>query len=172
MLDRLIEIVLQFANDIAPWTVIDHYDRGVRLRLGKPKDVMEPGFHWKIPFADNVLTHMVKTKTINLIEQTVTTKDGFSVVVKGVIKYEVSDVYKLLLEVNDPTDALADMVQGIIRDKIIYKAWADCNDQSLTSEISRAAKAEARKWGLSILEITLTDLSLMRSIRLLNTTKL
>ena len=51
--------------------------------------------------------HMVKPKTINLIEQTITTKDYKSVVVKSVIKYETADVVKLLLEVNDAADALA-----------------------------------------------------------------
>ena len=168
MLDKLIDIVLQFISDIVPFVVIDHYDRGVRLRFGIPKTELEPGFHWKIPFADQILTQMVKAKTINLSEQTITTKDGKSIVVKGVIKYEVSDVSTLLLEVNDATDALADMVQGIIRDKIISKNWEECNDSSLVGEISRAAKSEAKRWGLSILQITLTDLALMRSIRILN----
>jgi regulator of protease activity HflC (stomatin/prohibitin superfamily) len=168
MLDKLLEILLQFLDDILPFTVVDHYDRGVRLRLGKPKGQLEPGFHWKWPFADKVLSHMVKTKTINLIEQTITTKDKQSIVIKAVVKYEVCDVETLLLEVNDPVDALADMVQGIIRDKIMVKDWSECNDDKLTAEISRAAKAEAKKWGLTILQITLTDLALMRSIRILN----
>lgn len=169
MLDKLIDIIVQFIGDILPVEVIPHYDRGVRLRFGKPKGgELSPGLHWKIPFVDTFLTHMVKTKTINLLEQTVTTKDYKSIVVKAVIKYEVIDVATLLLEVNDATDALADMVQGIIRDKIIEKNWTECNSQALTAEIAKTSKAEAKKWGLKILEITLTDLAEMKSIRLLN----
>lgn len=113
---------------------------------------------------------MVKPTTMNLIEQSVTTKDNISIVAKAVIKYEIADVEKLLLEVNDPVDAISDMVQGIIREKIINRNYSECNDSTLTSEISRSAKIEAKKWGISILDITLTDLAQMRSIRLLNTT--
>jgi regulator of protease activity HflC (stomatin/prohibitin superfamily) len=168
MLDKLIDLVLQFIDDILPWTVIDYYDRGFRLRWGKPKGELQPGFHWKIPFADKILSHMVKTKTLNLSEQTITTKDKQSVVIQCAIKYQVNDVETLLLEVNDPVDALADMVQGIVRNKIIVKNWEECNDEKLTGEISGAAKREAKKWGLEILEVTITTLALMRSIRILN----
>lgn len=168
-LDKIIDFLFQFLGQLLPFEVIPYYNRGVRLRLGKPVGgVLDPGLHWKVPFADDILTHMVKTKTINLLEQTITTKDYKSIVVKAVIKYEVSDVSTLLLEVNDPTDALADMVQGIIRDKLIEKDWIECNSPNLIGEISRKAKAEAKQWGISIIQITLTDLAEMRSIRLLN----
>jgi membrane protease subunit HflC len=169
MLDKLLELILQFIDDILPFTVIDHYDRGFRLRFGKERGTeLQPGLHWKLPFIDKILSHMVKTKTINLSEQTITTKDKQSVVIQCAIKYEVSDVKTLLLEVNDPVDALADMVQGIIRDKIISKNWEDCNDEALTSEISDAAKKEAKQWGLKIKKVTITTLAIMRSIRILN----
>jgi regulator of protease activity HflC (stomatin/prohibitin superfamily) len=169
VLDKLIDLIIEFLADILPFQVIPHYDRGVRLRLGNPcGKELGPGLHWKIPFADNILSHMVKATTINLLEQTVTTKDYKSIVVKAVMKYEVSDVSTLLLEVNSAADALTDMVQGIIRDKIIDKNWNECNTQVLIGEISKRAKGEAKKWGLTILEITLTDLAEMKSIRLLN----
>ena len=168
MLDRFLDLLLNFLDDTLPWIVIPHYDRGVRLRLGKPKGVLEPGFHWKIPFADQIPTHMVKATTLNLTEQSITTKDGQNVVVCTVIKYEVSDVETLLLEVANAVDALSDISQGIVREKIMNRNWNECNEESLTGEISRKAKAEANKWGITILQVTITDLALMRSIRLLN----
>ena len=167
MLEKLIDFLLGLLDDLMPVVVIPHYDRGVRLRLGKPRGVLEPGLHFKLPFLDTILSHMVKATTLNLSEQTITTKDGQSIVIRSVIKYEVSDVETLLLEVSNAVDALSDIVQGIIRDKIIEKDWSELNTSSLTGEISRASKAEARKWGITILQITITDLALMRSIRLL-----
>lgn len=168
MLDKLIDIVLQFIDDLVPWVVIPHYDRGVRLRLGKPCGVLECGFHWKVPFADQILTHMIMPTTMNLSEQSVVTADGTAVVVKAVIKYEVENVERLLLEVNSASDALSDMAQGLIRDKLIAADWKDCNNDKITSDISRSIKIEAKKWGIRVLTVVLTDLSPMRSIRLLN----
>lgn len=170
MLDKFLDLLVEFIGDLLPLTVIPYYDRGVRLRWGKPAGVLAHGRHWKIPFVDVIMVCMVKPTTMNLNEQSVTTKDNVSVVVKAVIKYEIADVEKLLLEVNDPVDAISDMTQGIIREKIINRNYSECNDVTLTSEISRSAKIEAKKWGISILDITLTDLAQMRSIRLLNTT--
>jgi len=168
MFEKLIDVLLEFLDNIIPFVVIPAYDQGVRLRFGLNKGKLEPGFHWKIPFADNILSHMVKTTTINLSEQTVTTKDWKSVVVKGVIKYEVKDVEILLLEVNDPIDAISDMAKGIIRTAFTERNWEDCNNGSVSTEITQKIKRESAKWGISVKEVTLTDLGEMKSFRLFN----
>lgn len=108
---------------------------------------------------------------MNLPEQTITTKDGQSVVVRGVLKYEVHDVATLLLEVDSPQDALSDMSQGFIRDTMVEKNWNECNDPEIVKQMATKIKREAKKWGIEVIALTLTDLALMRSIRLLNTTK-
>lgn len=170
MIDKLIEYVLQFWDSIKFWEVIPHYDRGVRLRIGVQKGgELSNGLHWKIPFADDILTIMVKTTTMRLPEQTVTTKDNTPIVVKAVVKYEIKDACKVLLEVNDPIDAVADMTQGIIRNKVIESNYDECNTLDFSKEITTKAKSEARRWGIQIEEVTLTDLGRMTSIRLLNT---
>lgn len=171
MLDKLIDFVLQILDDLYPFVVIKHYEEGVRLRLGKAKGKLEPGIHWKVPFADTILTHMIKTTTMGLYEQTLTTRDWQDVVVKATVKYEVNDVEILLLEVNDPIDALSDMSQGIIRNCIIKRDWATCNEESLETEITQLIKKEARKWGLKVDKVTLTDLGLASSFRIFNSGK-
>jgi membrane protease subunit HflC len=169
MLDKLIDLLLQFIDDITPFVVIPHYDRGVRLRFGKQVSAaLEPGFYWKVPFADNILTIQVKMTTMSLAEQTVTTKDGQSMVVKCIIKYEIEDAAMVLLEMNDPIDSISDMAKGIIRKELVLLDWKDCNNEEIEAKIKRKVKAEAKKWGISISEVTLTDLGLMRSIRILN----
>lgn len=167
MFDRIIDFILNFLSDILPFVVVDHYDRGVRLRLGKKREVLEPGIHLKWPFVDKVLTQMVKTTTIQLPEQTITTKDNKSIVVKSIIKYQIVNVEVSLLEVNDPIDAVSDMTLGIIRDVFIKKDWVDCNDGAISKVITDKANKEAEKWGIGIDKVTLTDLGLIRTVRLM-----
>lgn len=172
MFDKLIEVALEFLDDLMPFAIIMHYNRGVRLRYGKKaSDTLEPGLYFKWPFIDTILTVQVKATTIGLFEQSITTKDDKSIVVKAIVKYEVDNAAKLLLEVNDAIDAIADMTQGIIRKEIVITNWADCNSKDLESRIKNKAKTEAKKWGISISEVTLTDLGLMRSIRLFKSEK-
>lgn len=171
MIDRLLDFFLALIDDLLPWIVIPHYDRGYMFRLGNKKKVLEPGFHFKIPFVDNVLTHMVKTTTIDISEQSITTLDGKSIVVAAVVKYDVDDVEKLLCEVAGPVEAVKDMTKGIIRNLIIVTLWENCNDEKLANEITKKARVEARKWGIKIESVTLTDMGIIRSIRLFNTTE-
>jgi regulator of protease activity HflC (stomatin/prohibitin superfamily) len=168
MFDRLIDVVIIIWEHLTPLMVIPEYDKGVRLRLGRYHSTLGPGPHWKIPFVDEIITSMVVPTTLNLDEQSVTTKDNKSIVVRCIIKYEVADVKKLLLEVGSASDALADMVQGIIRDKIIMRDWAECNSDGLVGDIQRLSKNEAKRWGINLVSVVITDLSEMRSIRLLN----
>jgi regulator of protease activity HflC (stomatin/prohibitin superfamily) len=170
MIDKLIDVILQFADDLKCWQVVDYYERGMRLRFGKKYgEALEPGIHWKIPFVDNVLSILIKPTTMRLPEQTVTTLDGFSVVVKSIIKYSVSDPVTLMLEVNDPIDAVADMTQGIIRNTIIDTEYNYCNNVEFNKAITTKVRAEAKKWGVAVDVVTITDFGKMMSIRLLNT---
>lgn len=179
-IEKLIEIIGDAWDQLLPFTVIPYYQKGVRLRLGrKPQSsgifsaptVLDAGFHWKIPFADEVLTETVVATTMNISEQSVTTLDGKSVVVASVLKYSVSDVEKLLLEVSTAKDALNDMAKGIIRGKIINANWDECNNDSFLGKVSKEIKHEAAKWGITVEQFTITDLGLIRSIRLLTEDK-
>lgn len=176
-LDQLIAKIFEFGKEyLLPWETILHYNRGVRLRFGKvvrDKEgrvkVLGPGFHWKWPICiDDLLTHMVKVTTMDLSEQTITTRDGQSIVVRGVLKYEVHDVATLLLECDSPAAAVADISMGIIRDAFVEKDWSECNDPKFPEQIAIKIRREAKKWGISVLALTLTDLSIMKSFRLLN----
>lgn len=168
MIDRLLDFIIQFLEDILPCYIVKYYNRAVRLRFGKKfKGALEPGLHWKIPFVDKIYEHLVKPTTLDLEGQTVTTKDGVSIVVKGSLKYEVSDIVTLMLETNGATDALKDMSEGIIRDVLIEKEWKDCNDSVATRDMSEKIKREAKNWGIKVLQLRISTLAKMTSIRLL-----
>jgi regulator of protease activity HflC (stomatin/prohibitin superfamily) len=177
-LERIIEKIFEWGTELWPIEVIEYYDRGIKMRMGIPvpnKDksikILEPGPHWYWPFIDKIISSRVSVKTMDVPEQSVTTKDGQSVVVRGVLKYKVRDVAKLLLDVDSPEEAVVDMSQGILMAEISSKVWSACDSQDLTKQISTKIKREATKWGIELVEFTLTDLALMRSIRLLNSTR-
>lgn len=148
--------------------MINQTDEGVRLRLGKFRSVLKPGFHWKISFADEILSHSVLWTTYSVPAQSLTTKDGKDVVVKSVIKYRVVDIQTFLLEVWDAIDAISDMTQGIVFDIVKDKTWEELQTIDLKPLITRKARLEAKRWGIEIETVTLSDLAKIRSIRLLS----
>jgi regulator of protease activity HflC (stomatin/prohibitin superfamily) len=168
LLDRLIDFILTFFDQLLPFTVINQTDKGVRLRFGKFKEVLDPGLHFKISFADEIIKHTVLWTTMSLTSQSLTTKDGKDVVVKGIIKYKIADIEIFLLEVFDAVDAISDMTQGIIFDIIKEKTWDELQTIDLKPIITRKVRNEAKRWGIEVETVTLSDLAKIKSIRLLN----
>ena len=148
--------------------IIPDYEQAVLLRNGKFKKVLGPGFHVKLPIFDEVISQHVVITTLSLAAQSLYTKDRQNIVVKGVIKYKISDVKVFLLEVFDAQDALADMTQSIIKNIIISLPLEQCVDPEIDVVLTKKVRVEARKWGVDIQQVTLTDIAPIRSFRIIN----
>ena len=131
---------------------------------------MLAGIHFKIPLIDEVLDQHVVVTTLSLDAQSLYTKDKQNIVVKAVIKYKISDVKTFLLEVYDAQDALSDMSQSIIKNVIMSMSMDECTDSELDNTLTKKVRVEARKWGVEVQQVTLTDLAPIRSFRLINDT--
>lgn len=168
MLDRLIDLIIELLKSALPFVVIREYQRGVLLRFGKYRRDMDPGFHWIIPFADHVEEVVTVWTTITLPVQSVSTSDGRVVVVKGMVKYRVSDPKTYTLDTYDARDALSDTSCGIIFDAIHGRTLAECNSQDIIGEVNAKTKKESKKWGITVGCVTLTDFGDVKSLRLFN----
>jgi len=170
MFDKLIEIISNWWLQLTPIIIIRDYEEAVLLRFGKFKSVLKPGIHLKIPMFDEVIDQHVVVTTLSLDAQSLYTKDKQNIVVKAVIKYKISDVKVFLLEIYDAQDALSDMSQGIIKNVIMSMSMDECTDSELDNTLTKKVRVEARKWGVEVQQVTLTDLAPIRSYRLINDT--
>lgn len=168
MFDKLIELLSTWWHYITPVVIIPVYEEAVLLRLGHFKKVLHPGFHVKLPILDEVLTQHVVVTTLSLSAQSLYTLDKQNIVVKGVIKYRIADVKTFLLEVYDAQDALSDMTQSIIKNIIISTTMDNCIDPDIDNVLTKKVRVEARKWGVDIQQVTLTDIAPIRSFRIIN----
>jgi predicted amino acid-binding ACT domain protein len=70
----------------------------------------------------------------------------------------------------DAQDAIADMSQSVIKNVIMSMSMEECTDTELDNTLTKKVRVEARKWGVDIQQVTLTDLAPIRSYRLINDT--
>jgi len=168
MFDKLIELLSTWWYYITPVVIIPTYEEAVLLRFGHFKKVLHPGFHVKLPILDEVLTQHVVVTTLSLSAQSLYTLDKQNIGVKGVIKYRIADVKTFLLEVYDAQDALSDMTQSIIKNIIISTTMDNCIDPDIDNVLTKKVRVEARKWGVDIQQVTLTDIAPIRSFRIIN----
>jgi regulator of protease activity HflC (stomatin/prohibitin superfamily) len=169
MFDKLIEFIIEQINNILPFKVVSKPEKGVRFRLGKPKGgVLEAGFYWKFPYADNIITDYVVETTLTLPAQSLTTQDGVEIVIKGMIKYKIDNMETYLTEVYDPKDALSDISCSIAKKIIVEKSWKDCQDNEIDSDITKKIRVQIKKYGVDLIQFTLTDIAKIKSLRLFN----
>ena len=168
MFDKLIEIITNWWLQLTPVIIIRDYEEAVLLRFGKFKAVLKPGMHLKIPLFDEVIDQHVVVTTLSLDAQSLYTLDKQNIVVKGLIKYKIADVKTFLLEVYDAQDALSDMSQSIIKNIIMSMTLEECTDSELDNILTKKVRVEARKWGVEVQQVTLTDIAPIRSYRLIN----
>lgn len=168
MFDKLIDFLISWIEQVLPVVIIPSYEEGVLLRFGKFKKVLRPGIHFKIPFGDEILHQHVVVTTLSLPAQSLYTLDKQNFVVKGVVKYKIADVKTFLLEVYDAKDALSDMTMSIVKNIIISIPAEKCIDPELDNLLTKKVRVEAKKWGVDIQQVTLTDVAPIRSYRLIN----
>lgn len=168
MFDKLVDLIVNWIDQILPIVTVPSYEEGVLLRFGIFKKVLHPGIHFKIPFFDEIIHQHVVVTTLSLPAQSLYTVDKQNFVVKGMVKYKISDVKTFLLEVYDAQDALSDMSMSIIKNVIISLPAERCIDPELDNILTKKVRVEAKKWGVEIQQVTLTDVAPIKSFRLIN----
>jgi regulator of protease activity HflC (stomatin/prohibitin superfamily) len=168
MFDKLIDLLITWIKEIIPFVIIPSYEEGVVMRGGKFNKLIKCGVHFKIPFYDDVLTQHIVMTTLSLPAQSLYTIDNQIIVVKGVVKYKISDTKTFLLEVYDAKDAISDMTQSIIKNIITSKTMKECLREDIDNLLTKKSRVEVRKWGVDVQQVTLTDLAPIRSFRIIN----
>lgn len=167
MFDRLIDLILSSLQAFLFFTIIDVYEKGVILRLGRYHRTIEPGFHFIAPFfVDRVLTDTVVPTTKVLGTQSLTTQDGVSVVLEAVVTYRTHDIRRLLLEVENAESAMRDACYGVISRAVTYAQWDDLRTAAFVDQLTKDVRKRAFKFGIEVQDVQLGDLARSRSIRL------
>lgn len=165
MFDKLIDLMVTFIHDVIPFKIVDQWEKGVHLRVGKFLRVVDPGLAFKIPFFDQILVTPVITQTVNLSPQTVTSEDERSVVLSSIVRYHIHDVKKFLLGVMHANDVLVDTTQGIIRDIVEGCKWSDLYD--LGNVVTPEINDQVEKWGITVELVSFPDLGEIKTYRII-----
>ena len=168
MLDKLIDLIVSSIRFFQFCTVILQYERAVVLRFGRFHREIGPGFHWIWPFRiEEVLATNVTLETMNVGPQSLTTKDGVSMVISTVVTFTVADVRKFLIEVEAATNVIEDSTYGIVSRLVADRTWAELCRPELADDLSKIVRRLAKRWGVDVMNVQVSDLTRSRSFRLM-----
>ena len=142
--------------------IINQYERGVILRLGKYSRTLSPGFRVIIPYIDKMIKVDVRTTPMDIPNQEVITRDNVTVNVDAVVYARVIDAQKAVLETTNYRYATSTFAQTALRD-----VTGNFDLDQLLSERDRISQqireivdTQTDKWGIDIESVKLQNIEL------------
>lgn len=168
MLDKVMEFMLTVLGIFKFWYVLDCYEKGIKLRFGKYKKTLDPGLHFMLPlYIDQVLADNIVPTTIDLGKQSLETLDGYNIVINAIILWRISNIKKILLEVEESEDLLQDICYGVISELISKNKWTDIQCPSFALICCLQMNREIHQYGIQIKKVCFSDKSITKTIRLM-----
>ncbi len=142
--------------------VINQYERGIVLRLGKYSHTLNPGMRVIIPYIDKMVKVDVRTTPMDIPKQEVITKDNVTVNVDAVVYFKVLNAEKAVLETTNYTYATSTFAQTALRDvtgnfdldEILSKR------DEISKKIREIVDLQTDKWGIDIENVKLQNIEL------------
>jgi regulator of protease activity HflC (stomatin/prohibitin superfamily) len=146
---------------------INQYERGVLFTTGKFSRVVSPGWFVLIPAFQTLRVIDIRTKTIDVPNQEVITKDNIPIQVNAVLYFRVAAAEKAVIEVEDFIYATAQLAQTTMRNVI-----GEYTLDQLLQERSNVAKLildivdkASDPWGIQVQSVELKDIILPDSLK-------
>ncbi len=142
--------------------IINQYERGVVLRLGKYLRTLNPGFRVIIPYIDKMIKVDVRTTPMDIPKQEVITRDNVTVNVDAVVYARVIDAQKAVLETTNYQYATSTFAQTALRDvtgNFDLDQLLSERDQ-ISSQIREIVDTQTDKWGIDIESVKLQNIEL------------
>lgn len=142
--------------------IINQYERGIVLRLGKYTKTLHPGVNVINPFFDKVTKVDVRTRAMDIPKQEVITKDNVTVNVDAVVYARVINPQKAILETTNYSYATSTFAQTALRDvtgnfdldEILSKR------DEISEKIREIVDVQTDKWGIDIESVKLQNIEL------------
>ena len=142
--------------------IINQYERGVVLRLGKYLRTLNPGFRVIIHYIDKMIKVDVRTTPMDIPKQEVITRDNVTVNVDAVVYSRVIDAQKAVLETTNYQYATSTFAQTALRDvtgNFDLDQLLSERDQ-ISSQIREIVDTQTDKWGIDIESVKLQNIEL------------
>jgi regulator of protease activity HflC (stomatin/prohibitin superfamily) len=158
------------------WKIILTTHGGVKFIRGSRTVPLGPGWHIYWPLTTELQVHPTARQAVDLRTQTLMTTDGKTIVVGGLIVYEIINIEAILAHTFDPDQTIKDIAMSAIHDVLVKLSWIDIRTAqelgTLNLKLRSRVRKELKQYGVKVLKTTITDLAQARVIKLMQTTSM
>ncbi|MCU0679494.1 MAG: SPFH domain-containing protein [Planctomycetes bacterium] len=155
-------LIFGFFVLIAGVRVIDQYERGVVLTLGKYTSTRQPGLTWILIVVQRMMKVDMRIDTVDIPQQEVITKDNVTVGINAVVYFKVMNSEKAMLEIQDFKRSVAMYAQATLRD-VIGEVELDTllsQRDKIALNIKQVVDVATDPWGIDVQYIKMQDIEL------------
>jgi regulator of protease activity HflC (stomatin/prohibitin superfamily) len=161
----LIIVIVLFV--LAGIKVVNQYERGVVLTLGRFTGVRNPGLRIVVPIFQTIRKVDVRSTPIDVPKQEIITKDNVTIGVDAVVYLRVIDASKAILETTNYIYATSQFAQAALRD---VTGNADMDEllskrEEMSTKIKELVDSETDKWGLDVENVKIQNIELPQDMK-------
>lgn len=147
--------------------IVRQYERGVVFRLGKLRNVKDPGMRFMIPFVDHMMKVSLRTVTMPIPSQQIITQDNVSIGVAAVAYYRRVDPVRSIIEIENVESAVGQYAQTTVRNMVGRSSLDQVlsNTEALNEAIKRVLDVTTERWGVLVQLVELKDIELPQSMQ-------
>lgn len=145
-------VVALLAMALSGIRIVQPYEQGLWVVLGKYKGKLNPGFNWVYPLVSNVVKLDLRTQVLEVPQQEVITKDNSPANVDAIVYLRVLTPEKAFFEVTDYRHATLALGQTTLRsiigdmdlDEILY------NRTVINTKLRDILDEATTNWGVKV----------------------
>lgn len=147
--------------------VINQYERGVVLTLGKFTGIRQPGLRIVVPVIQKLIRVDIRSTPIDVPKQEIITKDNVTIGVDAVVYLRVIEASKAVLETTNYIYATSQFAQAALRD---VTGNADMDEllskrEEMSQKIKEIVDSETDKWGIDVENVKIQNIELPQDMK-------
>lgn len=147
--------------------VVNQYQRGVVLTLGKFTGVRQPGLRVIVPIFQAMIRVDIRSTPIDVPKQEVITKDNVTAAVDAVVYIRVTDPEKAVLETTNYAYATSQFAQAALRD-VTGNVELDellSKREEVGQQIKDIVDSQTAQWGVDIEIVRVQNIELPQDMK-------
>jgi regulator of protease activity HflC (stomatin/prohibitin superfamily) len=147
--------------------IINEYENGVVLRLGRYSGLRTAGLKWIIPFVDRMIIIDMRVTAEQVPPQDVITRDNVSVKVNAVIYFRVVQADRAFLQVTDFLFATSQFAQTTLRSVLGQVDMDDLLSQrdKINLRLQEIIDRHTEPWGVKVTAVEVKQVDLPEEMR-------
>lgn len=150
--------LIDILRDVKFWFVVNPWEKGVRVRLGKYATILDAGFHWKFPVLDEVFMVNTRLRLGPSSTQTISAKDGQVITIGIQLGFSITEPLMALSTYLHPENSLAVLVHNHVAEYIMDHTVEALDITELEAYVVNGLKDSDPNDGMTVEFIKVTNL--------------